>query len=407
MFLPLFLSLTALQQAPDPLAPRDLAAALREAPQLEAFRELLADPPRHRLQVLLAEPVVVGDRVLLRRSAIGDARQYFYPASSIKLCGAIAALLALQQLAAESGAPHGLQTRLEIEPLFAGDLPFAKDESNLDGGAPTVAHALRKLFLVSDNVAYNHCLELVGQRGVNEAMWRGGFASVRLWHRLSEARSLEENRRTRPVVVRSGREGSGGTVTKLPARDAGVDLVNDLWRDLDVGTGAMHGGRLVEGPMSFAQKNAVRLQDLQDVLVEVVRPEIDTGKRGFPELSLPHRAFLVQALGELPRESVNPRYDPAKTPDHACKFVLRGVRRVVPAEHLRIYDKIGRAYGFSVENAYVEDTRTGRGFFLAVVLYTNADGVLNDDRYEYEPIADAFLDAVGETVARIVFPAYR
>ncbi len=83
--------------------------------------------------------------------------------------------------------------------------------------------------------------------------------------------------------------------------------------------------------------------------------------------------------------------------------MLRGVRKVIPAEHLRVYDKIGRAYGFSVENAYLEDTRTGRGCFLAIVLYTNPDGVLNDDRYGYEELADPFLDGVGEVVARAVF----
>ena len=77
---------------------------------------------------------------------------------------------------------------------------------------------------------------------------------------------------------------------------------------------------------------------------------------------------------------------------------------VVPQEHLRVFDKIGRAYGFSIENAWIEDTRTGAGFFLAIVLYTNQDGVLNDDRYEYETVADPFLDAVGAAVARAVWP---
>jgi hypothetical protein len=283
-----------------------------------------------------------------------------------------------------------------IEPRFAGDVRIDADASNVDGGALTVAHALRKLFLVSDNAAYNHCLELCGQDGVNRAMWDAGFASVRLWHRLSEFRPPAEHAVTRAVVV------DGVT---FPARDAAAKLQNDLWHDLDVGTATLRDGQRVAGAMSFAQKNAVMLRDLQDLLVEVLFPDIATGARGFPELTIAQRAFLVQALGEFPRESRNPRYDGDKTADHDCKFVLRGVRDVVPAAHLRVFDKIGRAYGFSVENAWLEDTRTGRGCFLAIVLYTNPDGVVNDGEYAYETIAAPFLDGAGRAIARAVFGA--
>ena len=384
--------LVLLPQLPSGIpAPRDLEALLRAEPRCEA---VLKDAAAHRLQVLLAEPFERADgSIALVHSQFGDPSRYFYPASSIKLCGAIAALLRLNEHNREHGTALGLQSKLVIEARFDGDQIIGADASNLVDGSLTVAHMLRKLFLVSDNQAYNHCLELVGQDGVNQAMWSAGFSSARLWHRLSEAHTLAENRQTRPVLV-------GGV--HFDGREAGIALRNDAFRDRELGTGYISGGALVQKPMSFDDKNAILLRDLQDVLVEVVRPEIDTGKRGFPELSLEQRAFVVNALGELPSESTNPRFDPKEVPDHACKFVLRGVRRVVPAAHLRVYDKIGRAYGFSTENAYVEDRRTGRGFFLAIVLYTNPDGVLNDDRYGYEELAEPFLDAVGEAIARVV-----
>jgi hypothetical protein len=34
------------------------------------------------------------------------------------------------------------------------------------------------------------------------------------------------------------------------------------------------------------------------------------------------------------------------------------------------------------------------------VLYTNDDGVLNDDRYEYQAVAEPFQADLGEAVAR-------
>ncbi len=373
--------------------PRDLAAVLAAEP---ACRAVLARASAHRLQVLLAEPCERADGSLaLRRSALGDPQQYFYPASAIKLCGAVAALVHLNAHNQRTGTSLGLDSSWVIEPRFAGDVRIDADASNVQDGRLTVRHALRKLLLVSDNAAYNHCFDLCGQDGLNAAMWRGGFASVRLWHRLSEARQPDEHGVTRAVHL-------GGT--RFPARAAAAELANRGWRELDVGTAHIDGGERKPMPLSFAHKNAIALQDLQDVLVEVVRPEIDTGKRGFPELTTAQRQFLVTTMGEYPRESANPKYDPAQHPDHDCKFVLRGVRSVVPQEHLRVYDKIGRAYGFSIENAWIEDTRTGAGFFLAIVLYTNEDGVLNDDRYEYETVADPFLDAVGAAVARAVWP---
>ena len=376
-------------------APRDLAALLRSEPKLAA---VLDDARGFRLQVLLAEPVVTAKgRLELVRSSLGDERQYFYPASSIKLCAGIAALLQLNQENRARGTGLGLATSVSIEPTFPGDVRIVGDTSNVVDGSLSVGHLLRKMLLVSDNAAFNHCYELCGQKGLNEAMWSGGFASVRLWHRLAESRTLAENQRTRALVLRNGDHEQ-----VVASRDAGIELENGLWHDLDVGSAYLQGGKKVDAPMSFAQKNAILLQDLQDVLVETVRPEIDTGKLGFPGLSTEQRAFVVKALGELPRESTNPRYDPAKVPDHSCKFILRGVRKVIPAEHVRIYEKIGRAYGFSVENAYVEDTRTGRGFFLAIVLYTNPDGVLNDDQYAYAELADPFLDGVGELITRAV-----
>ena len=65
---------------------------------------------------------------------------------------------------------------------------------------------------------------------------------------------------------------------------------------------------------------------------------------------------------------------------------------------VRIYNKLGQAYGFSLDNAYVEDTtETGRtAFFLTACLYTNRNGVLNDNCYEYESLGEPFLSQLAE-----------
>jgi hypothetical protein len=131
----------------------------------------------------------------------------------------------------------------------------------------------------------------------------------------------------------------------------------------------------------------------------LVRPDVDCGGAGF-EVESADREVMLESMSQYPRESTNPVYDPEEYPDAYVKDLLPGLERVIPKERLRIYNKTGQAYGFSIENAWVVDTETGRGFFLAATLYTNKDGILNDDEYEYEEIALPFLADLGEAVAR-------
>jgi hypothetical protein len=109
--------------------------------------------------------------------------------------------------------------------------------------------------------------------------------------------------------------------------------------------------------------------------------------------------LIRRAMGELPRESANPVYPESEFPDGFTKFLLPGLRRLVPADRLRVYGKTGRAYGFTVENSYVVDERTGRSFFLTAALYTNPNQTLNDDDYAYEELADPFFADLAEVAA--------
>ncbi|MEM9598077.1 MAG: hypothetical protein AAGD06_27685, partial [Acidobacteriota bacterium] len=219
----------------------------------------------------------------------------------------------------------------------------------------------------------------------------------------SEARSPEEQLRL-PRIDLAG----DGFVHTLPRRVDPPHPTAKAVPGLRVGRGYLtHGDggpRRVDGPMDFATKNRMSLRDLQRALAMVVRP--DLGALGGPGFGLTddQRALLLEPMYQLPRESKNPVYDPAEYTDQWVKFLLPGLERVLPKSRLRIYNKIGRAYGFSTENAYVVDTETGRGFFLAATIYTNRDGILNDDRYEYEQVADPFFADLGEAVARALWP---
>jgi hypothetical protein len=80
-----------------------------------------------------------------------------------------------------------------------------------------------------------------------------------------------------------------------------------------------------------------------------------------------------------------------------------GGLRVFSAERIEVYNKVGWSYGFSIDTAWIVDRQTGRSFFLAATLYTNADGVINDDQYEYKTVAWPFLADLAEASARYLW----
>ena len=171
---------------------------------------------------------------------------------------------------------------------------------------------------------------------------------------------------------------------------------------LAVGSAYLAVGERVEEPLDFTAKNRIALDDLQRGLCMVVRPDIDCQGAGFA-LGTADRALLYSAMVLFPGQSENPVYDPEHYPDDYVKFLLSGLARVVPGSRLFILNKVGQAYGFTTENAYVEDPETGRSFFLAATIYTNANGVLNDDNYEYDEVALPFMADLGEATARYLW----
>jgi len=388
---------------------------MRESPSDGPVREILASHPglaavveradEHRLQVVVGlVEESAGGRPVLVQHGFRLGAEYFYPASTVKLFAAVAAFERLAELRRETGLPIDLDTPLVSHPLFAGEELEDADPSNLAGGRITVRHEVRKIFLVSDNRAFNRLYELVGQDRLAASLDRAGIAGARIVHRLDESRSQADNRRF-PRIDFAG----DGFRHTLPERTSPPLPPAPPLPGLHAGRAHLAGGEPVPEPFDFTAKNRFPLAELQRGLCMVVRPDVDCGGPGFA-LSDADRAVLLEAMRQLPRESANPLYDPEEYPDAYVKFVLPGLRRVVPAGRLEVYDKTGQAYGFTTENAYVVDRGGadgdgGRPFFLAATLYTNADGVLNDDRYEYTEIAFPFLADLGEAAARRLWGA--
>lgn len=380
-----------------PMPTTDLTPMLRNVSR--QMDQVLAKPETFRVQMLIAEVVTnQSGRVELKRLGYRIGAEYFYPASSIKLCAAVAALQTIEQLQAQHHTPDLLEAPMEIAPLFPGDSAQTNDASNLNGGVITVGQEIRKIGLVSDNQAFNRLYDLVGHEGLNRTMHALGLKSTVLNHRLSETRTIPYMLTSAAVTFRL----PGSEPINIPVRRSELNLTNSA-QGLLLGNGYMKGEALVKEPMDFSRRNGISLVDLQNLLVKVTRPDIDLGTPAL-KLSPAHREMLLAAMSMYPGESRNPVYPAERYPDLESKFLLPGIRRVFPNAQLNkrieVTGKPGRAYGFSIENSYVRNPKNGRAVFVTAVLYTNSDGVLNDDKYDYETVADGFLADLGELVAR-------
>jgi hypothetical protein len=382
----LLASLVSPTPAPAPVpTPEQL---LRSHPGLAP---LVDRAPELRIQVVIGTLEEDGDgRTRLVQHGFRLDAEYTYPASSVKLFAAIAALERTTELGVDRNTP------IAIRPQFEETEARASDPSNLVGGVITVGHEVRKILLVSDNEAFNRLYELVGQDGIAASLERAGITRPRIVHRLAETRSPAENRSypTFDFTLAPGK------VLPVPARSSAPLAPAQLPPGTLVGSAYLDANNLkVDRPFDFTEKNFFPLADLQRGLCLALRPEVACGGRPFA-LTAADRSFLFDTAGELPRESTNPRYDPVAYPDNYVKPMLPGLARVVDPGRVRVRSKTGRAYGFSTENALVEDLTTGRSFFIAATIYTNANGVLNDDLYDYTTVAEPFFADLGEALAR-------
>jgi hypothetical protein len=77
---------------------------------------------------------------------------------------------------------------------------------------------------------------------------------------------------------------------------------------------------------------------------------------------------------------------------------LYGAQKGKLPTNIRIFNKIGDAYGHMLDVAYVVDFEKKIEFFLSAEIYCNTDGVMNDDKYDYETIGYPFMKNIGKVI---------
>jgi len=317
-----------------------------------------------------------------------DSGRYFYPASTVKLPMVLLALEKINRLAIPGLTEH---TTMLHDSAYSGQVSVARDTTS-PTGLPSIDHYARKILVVSDNDASNRLYEFVGQQGVNQSLNGRGYTS-RILHRLERPLSRDENRHTEGVrfLDPDGRE--------LYAQPMliGPESVGVLQK-IGKGRGFIRNGQQVNQPFDFTEKNFFPLEAQQRLLRALIFPGAVPEHQRF-NLTPPQREAVLRYMSQLPRETAYPPYGRDTTLfDAYCKFLLFGEERTRIPSSIRIFNKVGDAYGFLIDNAYVVDFDNGIEFFLSAVIYCNADGILNDGLYDYTSVGFPFLRDLGQAV---------
>jgi Beta-lactamase enzyme family len=349
--------------------------------------------------------------------------EYFYPASTVKFPASLLALEKLNGLRINGLDKHSpmLTDSCEGIPNYP---PQYLDDTKADN-IPSVAHYIKKILMVSDNDAHNRLYEFMGQELFNKNLYLKGYKNVRIVHRLQNPMSREQNRRSNPIRfynTSAKQAESIDTVTQIDPIsyvtktkiivNKGFDnkdlvyaqptLTSATWFEapekIGVGKGFMRNDQVVNEPFDFTTKNYYALEDQQAVLRAALFPESVAPEKRFNLTDDDYR-FVWKYMSQLPTESTYPPYgkDTAMY-DSYCKFLMFGDNKKPMPKNIRIFNKVGDAYGFLLDNAYIVDFDKGVEFMLSAIIYCNSDGIFNDDKYDYDKVGYPFMANLGKVI---------
>ncbi|GAA3952475.1 hypothetical protein GCM10022406_37730 [Hymenobacter algoricola] len=319
-----------------------------------------------------------------------DARQYFNPASLVKLP---VAALALEKLNSLHQAGLTRRSPMATGTAFRCQTPVSYVASADSDRLNTVGNYCKRMLLASDNNAYNRLYEFLGQRPLNERLWQLGYPQIRIVRRFAPC-DTTANRYTNPIALYTEQ---GAVAYRQPAAVNSTALGFPLGRILK-GRGYRGGGQLVARPYDFTTANYLPLQSATDILQAVIFPQAVAPAQRFNLMATDY-AYLRYYLHSSPHAAAFRPFASDKYFDAYKKYLYYGRNpNSTLQQGLHLYNVVGMSHGYLADVAYFADSLKQIEFMLSAVVYVNNDGIINDGAYEYTSIGLPFLAELGQTL---------
>lgn len=332
----------------------------------EKIKKIMDNPEIFELQIIYTQ-IIRGknNKISLKDYTYNlNKDNYFYPASTVKFPIAVMALEKLNSIPNTS-----INSQFTIEGN-SNTLKFAEEVS--------------KVFAVSDNDASNNLFEFVGFDYLNKNMESKGLKPFRVNHRLSTPNS---GSKTIKSITLTKDDRSTESFPSYTTQKYSPLQLNKIKK----GNGYLENDTLVKESFDFSNKNYYPLETLHNTLKRIIFPYKFKESERF-HITEKNREFILFSMQNLPK---NAGYDPKEYYDGYCKFFMFGDTKNTIPTSIKIYNKVGDAYGTLTDCAYIVDSEKNIEFMVSATLLVNKDGIFNDNVYEYDEVGLPFLAELG------------
>ena len=348
---------------------------------------------KHEVQIIYTSIDRQGGVIKLKRHTYNlDTTTYFYPASTVKMPVAFLAFERIAELQNE-GVNVDIHTPMVFDSIRSPQSVMRYDSCS-PHALPSVSSMAEQIFAISDNNAYNRLYEFLGQDYINKKLYdKNIFTSSHIITRVGVGGfNREENKYVNPIDFIQGED----TLYHIPGRFSEYIKQSSIRHTIKGDAYMKNDGTIVDEAFDMSDKNFINLADLERSLMRFILPELYQEAEQY-NMNPEDRKWLLSSMSKLPHD-INCYSEDENYYDSYVKFFMYGDNKADIPEHITILNKVGIAYGYLTDCAYIIDEKSGIEFFLSATIHVNDNKTYNDGNYEYDDIGIPFLAELGRQV---------
>ena len=347
------------------------------------LKEIIKEKEDYEIQILLTKIDQYNSKVDFQEYKYQlDDNKYFYPASTIKLPIVVLTLKKINELRSK-GSEITLKSKITLN--------YKDDYSELviRDSITSFQNLIADVFLVSDNSASNILIDFIGYNYFNHEMENAGFDKTYLNHKFNPDPYVNSTWQISDL--------DNNIISSINDNQK-IIKADEKTNGLEKGERRYFKGEILDESLNFSEKNRSSITDMHHLIKYIFYPEIFDITNTF-NLNVEDYDFLRYWMSRFTYEDIGEKFiGDEKFFETYNKFFIHGDEQSVSNEQIRVYNKIGQAYGTSIDNGLIKNYQDNVEFILTATIYTNKNKVINDNLYEYDDIAVPFLAKLSRSI---------